>query len=297
MAKRQNMMQVLRTERLSPHFVRVYLGGDGFDDFMPVRGRDDVTADWDTDMYIKLVFMPDGSPVPDDIDATALRGGSGEPDRAVLRTYTVRKYDPTNRELAVDFVVHGDEGLAGPWSLRAQPGEVVRFVGPGSGYRPRRDAPWHLFACDEAGLPAVAAALEALSADARGQAFLEVADAADELPLTAPAGVEITWIHRGGGAGEVGDDVAGDNAPLIAAVTNAPWWDGEPQVFIHGEAQAVMHNLRSYIRKTRGVSAANASISGYWRRGRTEEGFRQWKAELRKSEESATEVPRKPVVA
>ncbi|GAB10948.1 putative siderophore-interacting protein [Gordonia araii NBRC 100433] len=288
MAKRLNTMQVLRTERLSPHFVRVYLGGEGFDDFLPVRGRDDVTEDWDTDMYVKIVFMPDGSAVPADVDPADLRGGSGEPGEPVLRTYTIRSYDPVRRELAIDFVVHGDEGIAGPWAQRAQPGETVRFLGPGSGYKPRADAPWHLFACDESGLPAVAAALAALPDDARGQAFVEVAGPEDELPLTVPAGVGLTWIHRGGGAGEVDDDRAGDNAPLIAAVRDAPWWDGEPQVFIHGEAQAVMHNLRGYIRKERGVGAANASISGYWRRGRTEEGFRRWKADLRKAEEQAT---------
>ena len=48
--------------------------------------------------------------------------------------------------------------------------------------------------------------------------------------------------------------------------------------------QAVMHNLRAYIRKERGVGAKNASISGYWRRGRTEETFRQWKRELAEAE-------------
>lgn len=287
MAKRLNTMQVLRTERLSPHFVRVVLGGDGFDDFSAVRGRDDVTADWDTDMYVKIAFLADGTPVTEDLEPDALRGGSGQPGQPLLRTYTVRCFDPGKRELAIDFVVHGDEGLAGPWAQRAQPGETIRFLGPGSGYKPRADAPWHLFACDEAGLPAVAAALEDLPADARGQAFIEVAGPDDELPLVAPGGVEITWIHRGGGADEVSDDVSGDNAPLIAAVRSAPWWDGEPQVFIHGEAQTVMHNLRGYIRKERGVGAKNASISGYWRRGHTEEGFRSWKADLRRAEESS----------
>ena len=63
---------------------------------------------------------------------------------------------------------------------------------------------------------------------------------------------------------------------------------GQVQVFIHGEAQAVMHNLRPYIRKERGVDAKWASsISGYWRRGRTEETFRQWKRELAEAEQGA----------
>jgi NADPH-dependent ferric siderophore reductase len=78
--------------------------------------------------------------------------------------------------------------------------------------------------------------------------------------------------------------MAGDNAPLIAAVKETPWLPGQVQVFIHGEAQAVMHNLRPYIRKEREVEAKWTSISGYWRRGRTEETFRQWKKELASKE-------------
>ena len=99
--------------------------------------------------------------------------------------------------------------------------------------------------------------------------------------------MKIQWIHRGGRADLVPDDRAGDNAPLIAAVRAADWLPGQVQVFVHGEAQTVMHNLRPYLRKERGVGAEWASISGYWRRGRTEETFRQWKAELAKVEAEA----------
>ncbi len=283
MARTLNTMTVLRSEPVGSHMVRVYLGGDGFDAFVPAELSDDGTT-WDTDMYVKIIFTPPGIELPGDFSPASIRDGFTPESQPVLRTYTVRRYDAAKREIAIDFVVHGDEGIAGPWAASVRPGETVRFLGPGSGYRPRFDAPWHLFAADEAGLPAVAAALEALPANAIGKAFLEVAGPDDELDLAAPAGLDITWVHRGGGANEVGDDSSGDNAPLIAAVRNADWLDGEPQVFIHGEAQAVMKNLRGYIRKDRGVSAANASISGYWRRGRTEEGFREWKAELRVAE-------------
>lgn len=283
MAKTLTTLTVLRREQLSPHFVRLFLGGDGFGDFTPAGDA----GGWDTDMYIKLAFGPDGAPYTgDDFDRRQIAQLPPE-SQPVLRTYTVRSVDVDRREVAVDFVVHGDEGIAGPWAASVEPGTAVRFLGPGSGYRPNPAAPWHLFAADEAGLPAVAAALEALPADAVAKVFLEVAGPEDELPLTAPTGADITWVHRGGPAGEVGDDIAGDNSPLIAAVRGAEWLDGEPQVFIHGEAQAVMHNLRGYVRKERGVGAKSASISGYWRRGRTEEGFRQWKSDLRAAEESA----------
>lgn len=287
MAKRVNTMTVLRTERLSPHFVRVYLGGEGFDDFAPAIGK---SGKPDTDMYVKIIFTPDGVEYPEPFDPQELRKTLPPEQQPILRTYTVRSVDSERRELAIDFVVHGDEGIAGPWAASVQPGETVRFLGPGSGYQPSADAPWHLLACDESGLPAVAAALEALPSEAVAKVFIEVAGPDHEIPLTAPAGAEVVWVHRGGAAGEVGDEVAGDNAPLVAAVRAAEWLDGEPHVFIHGEAQAVMHNLRAYVRKERGVGAANASISGYWRRGRTEEGFRQWKAQLRETEEGGGPV-------
>ncbi|GAC68989.1 siderophore-interacting protein [Gordonia soli] len=285
MAKQLNTMTVLRTERLSPHFVRVHLGGDGFDDFTPAGGTG--VGDHDTDMYVKLVFGVPGVVYPEPFDLQHIRETLPADQQPVLRTYTVRRVDAERKELAIDFVVHGTEGIAGPWAATVEPGTEVRFLGPGSGYRPRADAPWHLLAADESGLPAVAAALEALPVDSVAKVFIEVAGPDDEIELVAPPAAEIVWVHRGGGSDEVGEDRAGDNAPLVGAVRSAEWLDGEPQVFIHGEAQAVMHNLRRYVRKERGVSAGNASISGYWRRGRTEEGFRQWKSDLRQAEEKA----------
>jgi NADPH-dependent ferric siderophore reductase len=157
-------------------------------------------------------------------------------------------------------------------------------MGPSGAYAPDPSADWHLLAGDESALPAIAAALEALSVDATAQVFVEIAGPDDEIELRSPADVEIKWIYRGGRADLVPADRAGDRAPLIDAVKEATWLPGQVQVFIHGEAQAVMHNLRPYVRKERGVDAKWASISGYWRRGRTEETFRQWKAELAAAE-------------
>ena len=127
--------------------------------------------------------------------------------------------------------------------------------------------------------------LAALPADAVGRVFLETAGPEDVIDLPAPAGVQVNWVFRGGAADEVGDDRSGDNSPVIAAVRAAEWLPGQVHVFIHGEAQTVMHNLRPYIRRERGVPAAwAASISGYWRRGRTEESFKTWKRELAAAE-------------
>jgi len=273
--------EVLRTENLTPHIVRVVLGGSGFDTFTP--------NDY-TDAYVKIVF------VRDDVDVAALPqpltldsfNELPVEHRPTVRTYTVRNVDTERRELTIDFVVHGEHGVAGPWASAATPGQRAFLMGPSGAYAPDPAADWHLIAGDEAALPAIGAALEALPHNAVGKVFIEVAGPEDEIPLTAPDGVGVNWIYRGGRADLVPEDRAGDFSPLIVAVKEANWLPGQVQVFIHGEAQAVMHNLRPYIRKDRGVEAKWAnSISGYWRRGRTEETFRQWKRELAQAEEGA----------
>jgi NADPH-dependent ferric siderophore reductase len=272
--------QVISSEQLTPHMIRLVLGGSGFDTFKPSEF---------TDSYVKFVI------VRDDVDVSALPkpltldsfSELPEEHRPVVRTYTIRHADPDRREITVDFVVHGEHGAAGPWAASARPGQPAYLMGPSGAYSPDPNADWHLLACDEAGLPALGAALEALPPNAVGRAFIEVSGPDEEVPLSAPDGVEVRWIYRGGRSDLVPEEQAGDNAPLIAAVTESAWLPGQVQVFIHGEAQAVMHNLRPYIRKVRGVDAKWASISGYWRRGRTEETFRQWKAELAKEEAQA----------
>ncbi len=270
--------EVVGTEQLAPHMVRVVLGSNDFETFVP--------SDF-TDSYVKLVF------VPDDVDAAGLPGpltldsfaDVPAKKRPSVRTMTVRRVDVPARQITVDIVVHGEHGVAGTWATAAQPGQPMYLMGPGGAYTPDPAADWHLLAGDESAIPAIAAALEALPANAIGKAFIEVAGQEDEIPLTAPESVEVKWVYRGGRADLVPEERAGDFAPLIQAVTTAEWLPGQVHVFIHGEAQTVMHNLRPYIRKERDVTAKWASsISGYWRRGRTEESFRQWKRELADAE-------------
>jgi NADPH-dependent ferric siderophore reductase len=272
--------EVVRREELTSHMVRVVLGGNGFDTFTPSKF---------TDSYVKLVFVADdvdmaSLPRPLTLDSFADLPAASQP---VIRTLTVRRADEAAREIAIDVVVHGEHGAAGLWAGTAEPGQSVYLMGPSGAYAPDPAADWHLLAGDETALPAISVALEALPANAIGQTFIEIAGPADEIRLAAPKGVEINWIYRGGRADLISEDRASDHAPLIEAVKSAPWLPGQVHAFIHGEAQAIMHNLRPYIRKDREVDAKWASISGYWRRGRTEETFRQWKKELAAAEAAA----------
>ncbi|CCQ47410.1 siderophore-interacting family protein [Pseudarthrobacter siccitolerans] len=249
-------LTVVRREQLSPHMVRIVAGGDGFADF---------TNNDFVDRYVKLVFPQPGVEYPSPLDLWSIRETLPREQWPFTRTYTVRWVDEAARELAIDFVVHGDEGLAGPWAAAAQPGETLTFTGPGGAYNPAPDADWYLFAGDEAALPAIAAVIESLPAEAAGLAFLEVDSDADIQAIAAPAGVELHWLTRDGVP-------AGDSDLLVQAVTDAEWPAGRVDVFAHGE-RGYMKALRDVFFKQRGLDRKQVSLSGYWAKGRVEDVF------------------------
>ena len=249
-------LEVLRREQLTPHMVRIIAGGPNFESF---------TANGCADAYCKIWFGPDGKPLDGTTDLESLRNSFPREEWPVSRTYTVRSVNPAAGELAIDFVVHGDEGLAGPWAAQATAGEALTFSGPGGAFNPDPDAGWYLFAADESALPATAAVLEALPASAVGQAFLEVGGPEDRQPLTAPEGVTVTWLYRGAVP-------AGNTGMLASAVAAAPWPSNDVQVFAHGEREA-MKALRDVFFGVHGLERRQVSLSGYWAAGRTEDAF------------------------
>ena len=249
-------LTVLRREQLSAHMVRIVAGGEGFADY--------VNNDF-VDRYVKIAFPQSGVAYPEPLDLWAVRETMPREQWPFTRTYTIRWVDVAARELAIDFVIHGDEGLAGPWAASAQPGDSLVFTGPGGGYNPDPSADWILLAGDEAAIPAIAAVIESLPEDARGLAFLEVDSDADIQPISAPAGLKVAWLQRRGVA-------AGDSHLLVNAVRESAWPDGRVDVFAHGE-RGYMKGLREVLFRERGLDRKQVSLSGYWAKGRVEDDF------------------------
>lgn len=236
---------VVRTEAVARDMIRVVLTGP------ELRAVPELTM---TDHYVKLRF--------------------GD----VTRTYTIRWFDRDTNELAIDFVVHGDAGLAGPWAARAQPGDEITFGGPGGKWRPSWDADVHLLVGDEAAIPAIAAALEALPDDAAARVFVEVASADHHQPLRETARTDVTWIHRDEHQTEDGRQL-GYGEALTLAVMRAGVPDGHVEAFVHGNADMVKP-LRRFLFKVVGLPRERVSISGYWRSGMNEDGWQSSKAEF-----------------
>ncbi len=258
---RARSARVKTTERLTPEMIRVVLDGPDLVD-LPLGDH--------TDAYVKLVFPPAGAPYATAEEYSELRESLDPQHRPALRTYTVRAYDEAAAELTLDFVYHGDEGLAGPWAASARPGDQVIFLGPGGGYTPNPDADWHLLVGDESALPAIATALERIPAGVPVHAFVEVANAHEEQPLVSAADLSLTWVHRDAAEGVRGD-------ALVGAVRDAVLPGGDVHAFLHGEAGFVKQ-LRHHLRFDRQVPKERLSVSGYWRLGRDDEG---WRAEKR----------------
>lgn len=258
--------EVVACAWVTPSMRRVVLAGADDAAFDTFLGRDNGF----TDRYVKLLFRDPGTRYPEPFDMEQIRATLPRDVWPVPRTYTVRWIDREANTIAIDFVVHGDEGIAGPWAVRATTGDRLHLLGPGGAYAPAAEPDWHLIAGDDAALPAIGAALEAMPDGRRVRAFVEVDGPADEQQFATAADLDITWLHREGAA-------PGSTTLIADAVKSMDWSEGRVQVFIHGES-GLLKALRRHLLEERMVERADLSFSGYWRRGANEEGFREWKA-------------------
>lgn len=216
-------VEVARTRRLSPSFLRMTFTGADLDEFAAVG----------LDQRIKLV-LPAACGLP--VSAAAFTGDDwyaawrDKPDteREALRTYTVRAVRPAAREVDVDLVLHGvapeamltrgcglapmpgcvcsaDAGPAVRWCAAARPGDRLVLIGPNALYdgppsgvewRPPAGASTYLLAGDETAVPAICSILERLPAGSRAHAYLEIPTEEDVLDVEVAPGVQVHWLPR-----------------------------------------------------------------------------------------------------
>ncbi|MGO1297266.1 MAG: siderophore-interacting protein [Vibrio sp.] len=244
-------LTVIATERISPNYQRIQLQGDSI-------------AHFDAECiggYIKLQFTPQGSTDLSTLDDSV---------RPVLRTYTIRDFDPQSHILTLDFVRHEVKdpccGFAARWALECQVGDSIQIAGPGKSPGINTSGDWFFLVADMTALPALSAQLTALPADAQGYAVIEVADANDAQTLTAPEGMDIIW------------HVAGQGTELVDAVKALTWRAGQCAVWCACEFDA-MRAFRQYFRQQQDIDRDYIYISSYWKNGVTEEGHKVIKRE------------------
>lgn len=160
---RRRTLTIARTDRLTPHMIRLTLTGPDLEGFVSA-GFDD---------HIKL-FIPQ-------------EGGEA------MRDYTPRRFGPEG--LTVDVVDHPG-GPAADWARAAVAGDAVTIGGP----RGSRviDGPIHhwLLIGDETALPAIGRKIEEAPAGCAITAVVAVPSAADEQVFETAAAVSLHWVHR-----------------------------------------------------------------------------------------------------
>ncbi|MCI9889366.1 siderophore-interacting protein [Micrococcales bacterium 31B] len=262
--------------QLTPDMVRLKFSLDA-GDFDPSRH---------TDAYVKIVLPRPGTHVSEPVDEEAARAELPREAWPVRRTYTVRSYDPRDRTLVIDFVIHGDEGIAGPWARGARVGSRVTLLGPGGKYAPDPGSAWHLLVGDESALPAIAATLELLhEPQFKGSTSVTVVsidNAAEQQDIMVPPGASVHWLVRN-------SDVS--PSEQVLDVLRGLDFESLPQAFVHGEA-AMVRDVRRYLRGEHSLPLDALSASGYWRQGHTDEGWRavkrEWNASLEAEEVAAS---------
>lgn len=257
--------RVERVQRLGPHMVRVVFGGAGLDGF---------TSAGFTDSYVNLLFRPPEAPygVPFDLDEARSLPRHQWP---IPRRFTVRHWDPAQRLLTVDFVVHGNVGTAGCWASQARVGDLLALRGPSGGYRPDSGAGWHLMVGDESALPAIGASLTEVPPGAPALFVGLVDGPEDELVFDCPGALHATWLHR--------DTNSDTEDLLVRALDKLDFPDGRVHAFVHGEAIET-RAVRRHLLGKRGIPREALSVSPYWRRTFTDERWRElkptWLAEV-----------------
>ncbi|MFS0895219.1 siderophore-interacting protein [Microbacterium sp. 179-I 3D3 NHS] len=257
-------LTVLRTERLSAHWVRVTLGGGEIDRFRPMG----------FDQWFRLFLPIGGEAGLDRVPAKAnrmfgylkfLRIPDGE--RPVMRNYTVRAHRPATAdagaEIDVDFVLHGSaaDGTAGPasrWAETCTPGEHVLVIDEGLTFNPQRGVDRVLLVGDETALPAIASICASLPASATGTAIIEVPSDDDALAFPHPSGIDVVFIVRS-------HDAAPGSLAMeaLAGMTlpHAPF-----HAYAAGE-QSLASGVRKHLVGERGVDKNTVSFCGYWKIG------------------------------
>ena len=253
---------VRATRRLTPTLVRVVLEGGTLTDLVMPEA---------TDAYVNVAIPPAGCAVRRGVRPA--RGARPAPEGRLARPPSLHGavVGPVGAVLTLDFVVHGDTGVAGPWAGAVAPGDVLVFEGPSGGYLPDPGADWHLLVGDESALPAIAASLEALPDGARAVVRLVCDGPEHEIELTSRGEVDLEWLHRRGDAGD--DDL------LVAAVEALAFPEGRVHAFVHGEAVEI-RKIRKHLLTDRGLSRGDMSCSPYWRRDMTDEAWRQVKRDF-----------------
>lgn len=240
-------VHVSRTVALTPYLVRATFAGAELEGL----AVDEPAAS----VRLLLPSAPGGPLLLPTWNGNEFRHADGT--RPLLRTYTPRRWDPVQRELDIDIVLH-PSGAAATWAAEAAPGAPAAISGPGRGYVIDETATSMLLAGDETALPAIAQLLEVIPPSTSVTVLAEIAHPDARLELPPRAATEVRWLDL-----PPGDEHGAALVDGVRSSAIAP----ETVIWAAGEAAAVQA-IRRHLFEDLGLSRRQATVRGYWKRGR-----------------------------
>lgn len=131
----QGMLTIKSKKYLSPHYVRIVLEGEEISNFKNAQVGDN-----------NKIAFPDSK----------LSGKEN------LRTYTLRALDLEAQEMTIDFVVHGDDGIASLWATDSKIGDRLQVFMKEKNKQLFKQADWTLLMGDHTAIPVISVILEQL---------------------------------------------------------------------------------------------------------------------------------------
>lgn len=244
-------LTVVSVQKISPHMMRITLGGadlagfnsPGFDDHVKIFFPDAVTGE------LVLLSSPPGEGV----------GAAQDGPRPTMRDYTPRRFDARALTLDIDFALH-DAGPATRWAAEAQVGHKLGVGGPRGSFILPTDFDGHLLIGDDTALPAIARRLAELPARAPVLVLAEVDSPVDEQVFETAADMTTVWLHRQ-------SRTQATQSLLLERLKTLTLPRGDIHAWIACET-GVAQALRAHLVGERGVQPQWIKAAGYWRVGR-----------------------------
>ena len=256
--RRMLNLTVQERERVSPHFMRITVGGDDFQ-HLERSGYDQNGR----------VFFP--GPGQEEVALPSTErwmlhnARQSAATRPRVRWYSIRRLRPEISAFDIEVAIH--EAASAPpapgssWALSAQVGDKIAFLDEGRVYGPTPGATWQLLVGDESALPPILAILEQPGHTLPAEVYLEVPTDDDiRQGITVPEGTNLHWLPRN-------DESARPGALALQTVKDAQLPSGRFYTWTAGES-ALPTGIRRHLVNDRHVPKSDIAFSGYWRHGR-----------------------------
>lgn len=192
--------------------------------------------------------------------AVRLEVESVEGRRAISRVYTIRRFNPHDNSIEIDFVSHADDSPAMRWLRRAKTGSMIDLVGPRPHFVPDYgNGKKVAFFADETAIPAIYSILQQWPDHARGLLYVECGDAQAAAEIPDVRGLQKHIYIR------QADEVAGKTGSLVRAAyafDKADDW----QIWVACERDET-RAIRKHFMTHCGLSKEAIKAIGYWRHG------------------------------